>query len=183
VRGMTAGGMPADIAAAYIENFARDFGPAATVTGDVDRALGRPATDYATWVADHAVEFRGLPAGGSAMNTTYLVVVSITAALNLISGAISVLATKVIQPRMAAVNVPKSWLAFPIGTLKLAGGLGLIAGLWLPWLGTAAAIGLVLFYVCAVHTHLLVRHYALPFPLAILYLGFAVATLTLDLLG
>jgi hypothetical protein len=52
---------------------------------------------------------------------------------------------------MARAGVPESWLTFPIGTLKIAGALGLLVGLLgMAPLGVAAAIGLVLFFVCAV---------------------------------
>lgn len=54
---------------------------------------------------------------------------------------------------VAAAGVPVSWLRFPIGTLKLLGALGLVAGLWVPGIGVAAAAGLVVFFVCAMYTH------------------------------
>jgi hypothetical protein len=52
---------------------------------------------------------------------------------------------------MVKAGVPESWLTFPIGTLKTAGAAGLLAGLLaqLPGLIIAAAVGLVLFFVCA----------------------------------
>jgi DoxX-like family len=45
--------------------------------------------------------------------------------------------------------------------------------------GTAAAIGLVLFFVCAVHTHLRAGDYSPQLGLALGFLGLAVATLAL----
>ena len=51
----------------------------------------------------------------------------------------------------------------------------------MPLIGTAAAIGLVLFFVCAIHTHLLARDYSPQFDLAIGFLLLAVAALVLDL--
>lgn len=43
-----------------------------------------------------------------------------------------------------------SWLTFSIGTLKTAGAIGLVLGLvGVPYLGAAAAAGLILFFVCA----------------------------------
>jgi DoxX-like protein len=50
-----------------------------------------------------------------------------------------------------------------------------------PLIGAAAAVGLVLFFVCAIHTHLLARDYSPTFGLAIGFLLLAVATLGLDL--
>ncbi|WP_434088581.1 DoxX family protein [Amycolatopsis japonica] len=56
----------------------------------------------------------------------------------------------------AAVDVPRSWIV-PLGLTKAAGAAGLILGLLgVPYLGAAAAAGLVLFYVGAVFVHL--RH-------------------------
>jgi hypothetical protein len=61
-----------------------------------------------------------------------------------------------IPPRMARAGVPESWSTFPIGTLKTACAACLLLGLLgVPVIGTAAAIGLVLFFVCAAHTHVL----------------------------
>jgi hypothetical protein len=52
------------------------------------------------------------------------------------------------------VGVPTSWLPM-LGTLKTAGALGLLLGLLgVPYIGVAAAIGLVLFFLGAIGTHL-----------------------------
>ena len=117
------------------------------------------------------------------MDTAYLAIAGLTAAANLFSGIASLARIAPIYPAMAAVGVPASWIRFPIGTLKTAGALGLLAGLWLPAVGTAAAAGLVLFFACAVHTHLLARDYHFQFGLALGFWSLAVATLTLDLVG
>lgn len=70
----------------------------------------------------------------------------------------------------------------PIGTLKTAGAAGIALGLLgVPLIGTAAAAGLVLFFACAVHTHLLARDLSLQFGLALGFLALAAATLALDL--
>ena len=80
--------------------------------------------------------------------------------------------------------MPESWLTFPIGTLKTVGAAGLLLGVaGLPVVGTAAAIGLVLFFVCAVHTHLRVGDYSVQLGLAVGFLGLAVASLALGLAG
>jgi hypothetical protein len=80
---------------------------------------------------------------------------------NAFSGVAALVHFKPIIPGMVKAGVPESWLTFPIGTLKTAGALGLLLGLTgVPLIGTAAAIGLVLFLVCAIHTHLLARDYS-----------------------
>src|ERR671911_1191686 len=118
----------------------------------------------------------------SSMNTAYVVVTLLAIAANAFSGVAALLHFKPILPGMVKAGVPESWLTFPIGTLKTAGAVGLLLGLiGVPLIGTAAAIGLVLFFVGAVHTHLLARDYSPQFGLAIGFLLLAVATLVLDL--
>jgi DoxX-like family len=66
--------------------------------------------------------------------------------------------------------------------LKTAGAAGLLLGLiGVPVIGTAAAIGLILFFVCAIYTHVRAGDYSPQFGLANGYLLLAVATLALDL--
>jgi hypothetical protein len=76
-----------------------------------------------------------------------------------------------ILPGMRRAGVPESWLSFPIGTLKTAGAAGLLLGLAVPLVGVAAAAGLVLFFVCAVYTHLLAGDYSAQFALALGFLA------------
>lgn len=89
------------------------------------------------------------------MSTLYLVLAITFGVLNLGSGIGAMVRLKVILPLMDGAHVPHSMLVFPIGVLKVLGGLGLLAGLAYPPVGTAAAAGLVLFWTCAVHTHVL----------------------------
>lgn len=89
------------------------------------------------------------------MDTAYLVVAILAIAANAFSGIAALAHFRPILPAMARAGVPESWLTFPIGTLKTAGAAGLLLGLLgRPLVGAAAAIGLVLFFVCAVYTHL-----------------------------
>jgi len=100
------------------------------------------------------------------MVTAYVIVTGVAVALTALSGLAALVHFTPIVPAMARVGVPESWLTFPIGTLKVAGALGLLAGLFVPVIGTAAAIGLVLYFV---------------FGLANGFLGLAVASLVLGL--
>jgi hypothetical protein len=69
-----------------------------------------------------------------------------------------------------------------LGTLKAAGALGLLVGLiGVPLIGTAAAVGLILFFVGAIITHLRVRDYSIGPAAAFLLL--AVAALVLGLVS
>ena len=71
------------------------------------------------------------------------------AALNF-AGAESV---KVVADR---VQVSRRWM-LPLGTVLACGAAGLLTGFAVPPLGTAAAIGLVVYFMCAVAAHLRVR--------------------------
>ena len=58
--------------------------------------------------------------------------------------------------------------------------MGLLVGIAVPIVGVAAAIGLVLFFVCAVFAHLRVRYYStLAFPGTFLALALAALLLRL----
>jgi NAD/NADP transhydrogenase alpha subunit len=116
------------------------------------------------------------------MVTAYVIVTSVAIALTALSGVGAIAHYGPIVPAMARAGVPESWLTFPIGTLKVAGAAGLLLGLvGVPLVGTAAAIGLVLYFVCAVYTHLLARDFSAQFGLANGFLGLAIASLVLGL--
>ena len=116
------------------------------------------------------------------MFAAYVAVTIAAIAANAFSGIAAILHLKPILPGMARAGVPESWLTFPIGTLKTAGAAGLLLGLiGVPVIGTAAAIGLILFFVCAIYTHVRAGDYSPQFVLANGYLLLAVATLALDL--
>ena len=117
------------------------------------------------------------------MTTTHLTTTLIAIAANGFSGIAALLHFKPILPGMASAGVPLSWLTFPIGTLKTAGALGLAAGLAYRPLGIAAAIGLILFFVCAIYTHILAKDYTPQFGLANGFLALNVATLALSLMS
>ena len=93
------------------------------------------------------------------MHTAYLVVTYIAIAFDGFSGIAALVHFSPILPGMASAGIPESWLTFPIGTLKTLGTLGLIVGLWIPAIGIAAAAGLVMFFVCALYTHVLARDF------------------------
>ena len=116
------------------------------------------------------------------MFTAYVVVTLLTIAATIFSGVAALVHFKPIIPGMLKAGVPESWLTFPIGTLKTAGALGLLLGLiGVPLIGTAAAVGLILFFAGAIITHLRVRDYSIGPAAAFLLL--AVAALVLGLVS
>ncbi|MDQ7807898.1 DoxX family protein [Amycolatopsis sp. A133] len=111
------------------------------------------------------------------MSTAHLIV-TVAAAAWVGFSAVSMFAHAkwVVEP-ITEYGVPRSWWPW-LGTAKAAGALGLIAGLFWPPIGIAAAIGLVLYFTGALVTVARARSYAhLAFP--VLYLAPVVASLAL----
>jgi hypothetical protein len=79
---------------------------------------------------------------------------------------------------MARANVPESCLPL-LGTLKGAGAFGLVVGIGVPLIGTAAALGVVVFFVGAIVVHVRAHFYSFAFAGSFLVL--AVAALALGL--
>lgn len=115
------------------------------------------------------------------MYTAYLIVTLVAIALNGFSGVSALAHFAPIIPGMEAAGVPLSWLTFPIGTLKTLGALGLVVGLWIPPIGLAAAAGLVIFFVCAMYTHVLHGDISPQFGLASLLLALNAAVFALTI--
>jgi len=110
------------------------------------------------------------------MFTAYIVVTVLTAAANFFSATLDFIRYKQILINMARVDVSESWITI-LGILKAAGALGLLVGIGVSLVGMAAAVGLVLFFVAAIITHLRARDYS--FGLAVVFLLLAVAALVL----
>lgn len=115
------------------------------------------------------------------MTTAYLTITLIAIAANGFSGIAALVHFKPILAGMAKADVPESWLTFPIGTLKTLGALGLAAGVVFRPLGVSAAVGLILFFVCAIYTHIRAGDYSAQFALATGFVGLNVAALALSL--
>ena len=114
------------------------------------------------------------------MFVAYVVVTLLAAAANIFSAILDFIRYKQVLINMAKAGVSDSSITV-LGTLKGAGALGLLVGIGVPLIGTAAAIGLILFFVGAIITHLRAQDYS--FGLAIVFLLLAVAALVLRLLA
>ncbi|MEY8016375.1 DoxX family protein [Mycobacterium servetii] len=112
------------------------------------------------------------------MHTACIVITLITATITAAIAVADFIPARCVLANSAEVGVPRSWLP-ALGAVKLAGAVGLAAGLLgTPALGIAAATGLVLFFLGAVVTHLRARVlYNIAFPGA--YLCLSAATLAL----
>ncbi len=104
------------------------------------------------------------------MRTAFIVISILTAgALTFSATAVFVRHDKVLEA-MRRAHVPQSWL-MTLGGLKAAGALGLLVGIFIPTIGVAAAIGVVLFFIGAIVTHVLARWYSFGYPAIYLVLG------------
>src|SRR5207247_10251367 len=90
------------------------------------------------------------------MFTAYVVVTVLAAAANVFSATLDFVRYKQVLINMAKAGVSESWITM-LGILKAAGAIGLLVGIGVPLIGTAAAVGLVLFFVGAIITHLRAR--------------------------
>ena len=93
------------------------------------------------------------------MFAAYVVVAVLTAAANTSVAALDFRRSEWVLGNMATVGVSHSWL-LPLGALKAAGALGLLIGIGVPPIAVAASVGLVLFFVGAVVTHVRTHEYA-----------------------
>ena len=85
------------------------------------------------------------------------VAVTVVAAIAFAAAAVLNFAhTKSVAETAERLGVPVSWQV-PLGLLLAAGSLGLVTGLAQPALGTAAACGLVLYFLCAAGAHIRAR--------------------------
>ena len=88
------------------------------------------------------------------MGMAYLVVTVVAAGMAAFS-AVGKLRhdPKIVHVVHEIVGVPLNY--FPhLAACEIAGALGLVLGIWRPWVGTAAGIGLVVYFVGAIVSHL-----------------------------
>lgn len=114
------------------------------------------------------------------MFAAYVVVAAVAAFLNGGSAGATLSRAPRVIALMDRIGVPQSWLT-TLGLLKAAGAVGLLVGIAVPLVGQAAAVGLILFYVCAMYSHLRVRDYTFLLYFAGWFLLLAVTALTLRL--
>ena len=108
-------------------------------------------------------------------------VVGILLALGVLGSASAQLAgNKVVLANMVHLGIPRGMLPFLASSL-IAGGVGLVVGLWYPPLGIAAAAGLVLYFVGAVIAHLR-KGDVKGLPAPVMFLVLAAAALSVQML-
>ena len=90
------------------------------------------------------------------MHVTYLAVTILAAAANGYAASLNFAGAESVKSVADTVRVSQRWM-IPFGVLLACGAVGLLTGFVVPILGTAAAIGLVLYFVCAVSAHVRVH--------------------------
>jgi hypothetical protein len=112
------------------------------------------------------------------MHVTYLAVTILAALANGYAACLNFAGAESVKVVADRVRVSRRWMV-PLGTVLACGAAGLLTGLVVPALGTAAAIGLVLYFICAVTAHLRVRDRQIGG--AVFFLLLAAAALSTDL--
>lgn len=115
------------------------------------------------------------------MFTTYVIVTALAAAANIYAAINDFTRVDWVLANMARLKIPQSWL-FWLGFLKMAGALGLLAGIVLPPVGVAASIGLILFFTGAIVTTIRAHWYAHT-PVPGIWLLLAIGSLVLRLVS
>ena len=109
------------------------------------------------------------------MHIVYVATTILAALANSFAACMNFVGAESVKIVADRVRVSRRWMV-PLGTLLSAGAIGLLAGFAVPALGRAAAIGLVLYFICAVIAHLRVRDREIGG--AVFFLMLAAAALT-----
>ena len=112
------------------------------------------------------------------MQVTYIAITILAAIANSYAAFLNFVGAESVKVAADQVQVSHKWM-IPFGMLLASGALGLLIGFAVPVLGTAAAIGLVLYFSCAVSAHIRVRDSHVAG--AASFLGLAVAALIVNL--
>ena len=113
------------------------------------------------------------------MFTAYVVVTLMAIAASTFVAVANFMRLKFVLVTAAKVGVSESWMTM-LGTLNAAAALGLLLSLvGVPLIGEASAIGLILYFVGAIITHLRVRDYSIGPAAAFLLLAAAALALGL----
>lgn len=92
------------------------------------------------------------------------------------SGAATITGQEKVVENLAKADTPEEWYGW-LGALKIAGGVGLLVGLWIPAIGIAAAVGLALYFAGAIAFHVRAKDPGWAPPAAIMVASVAVAVL------
>ena len=110
--------------------------------------------------------------------TTYLVVTVLAAVILVLSAVMKIRHNpNVVKVIHETIGVPLKY--FPVlAACEVAGAVGLVAGIWYPPLGVAAGVGLVIYFIGAVVSHVRVGDFK-GVGSAVVMLGLSAAALAL----
>jgi hypothetical protein len=111
------------------------------------------------------------------MHATYLVTTMLAALANGYAASLNFVGAESVKVVADRIQVSRGWMV-PLGMLLFSGAVGLLAGFAVPALGTAAATGLVLYFICALTAHFRARDRRIGG--AVFFLLLAAAALTTD---
>jgi hypothetical protein len=112
------------------------------------------------------------------MHIAYLAITIMAAFANGYAAFLNVAGAESVRVVADRVRVSQTWM-IPLGTLLAAGAIGLLIGLAAPVLGQVAAIGLILYFICAVSAHIRARDPG--FGAAVFFLALAACALVANL--
>lgn len=112
------------------------------------------------------------------MHIAYIVITILAALMNGYAASLNFVGAESVKVVADRVQVSQKWM-IPFGILLASGALGLLLGFAVPALGTAAGIGLVVYFICAVSAHVRVRDSGIAG--AVSFLVIVAAALTLDI--
>lgn len=90
------------------------------------------------------------------MHLVYLLITLLAAAANGYAACLNFVRAASVRSVADRLHVSHAWM-IPFGTLLAAGAIGLLVGIAVPVLGKAAAIGLILYFLCALRAHMRAR--------------------------
>jgi hypothetical protein len=112
------------------------------------------------------------------MHVIYVVITILAALANGYAAFLNFAGAESVKVVADKVQVSRRWMV-PFGILLASGALGLLIGFAVPVLGSAAAIGLVLYFIGALGAHLRVRDPGIGG--AVIFLVLAVAAMIVGL--
>ena len=112
------------------------------------------------------------------MHIAYLAVTIVAALATGYAASLNFAGAESVKVVADRVRVSQKWM-IPFGTVLAAGAIGLLVGLVMPVLGKAAAIGLILYFVCAIGAHARARDPG--FGGAVFFLALSVCALVANL--
>jgi hypothetical protein len=112
------------------------------------------------------------------MRIFYPVITVVAALANGYAASLNFVHAQSVRVVADRVRVSQKWMV-PFGILLAAAAGGLLVGLAVPVLGAAAAVGLVLYFICALGAHIRVRDHGVSGAVSFLMLAAAALAATL----